>query len=387
MEKDLQELFCMYILNDIKDNISKNNVVLENKDMIDNIMISIIKDLYGNVNGKNFTTSFVESGLNIQVIDYLTLCYVALYNDNMQLLRFLLENKFDFKRNVKLHNGINLFVLDKKLSELFSYQDYLIYLNEDIDKLYKFYTSLNEDKDNNRYKLERFIASFEGNSNIIVEKFKKSCQVSLKVNVSELFDQKTISSFDNIQKAILNEYFTNPYLFKNDKLIIDIVKNYDKYIGFCDKSYIMDTIQNIMNNIEQELELLTIIYRVYGSKELLNFSKEKIKVLKFVYGRYDFDSEVLIGKEKKILKKIEKLFEKKPDYSYAFKPIVYDTLSNRQILNLSEKGYNEINENTIHQTFSLYNPEKCKHIRMNIKYLYCKDRCNTFVKKLTKNKK
>ena len=142
MDKDYLEIVSRNILNDIKDKLRINGVILEEKQekLTDEKMIEIIKSVVENdykfmhKKEDEFEKDEKNKKLNFYVMQSLIQYYMAIYNDNLDLLHKLLDNDFDW--NCENNYKMNLFVLDKRISSKFSEEEILNLSEEDI-KVYK----------------------------------------------------------------------------------------------------------------------------------------------------------------------------------------------------------------------------------------------------------
>lgn len=188
------DVYAKTYLNEIKERIRWNKIQLSGdiEKETDEFIIEVIKSLCikprHNLSDKE---SYIPKVLptdskedSERIFRTLMLYYVAIYNDNIELLNKLLESGYNC-------NGSNLFVLDKRISSQFDTETYI--------KLIKNQTEL----------FKEFYLSLQDRSIIITAKNTPDDNV-----IKELSEEEIIKIFANILKknpniAISKRYYNN----------------------------------------------------------------------------------------------------------------------------------------------------------------------------------
>ena len=187
-------------LNKIKGMLKINNVFLENENIADFKISKIIYSRFLCDGTKNEIIKRVENffsrenGNRYDSIRELTLMYVALSNDNVEIFNELLNREFDFGTY-----AMNLGVLDRRLSEKFDKDDYIRLVmdeNETFRMFYKILSSPKKTKEDKYY----------------IDKFTKAMKSSLLLATN---NEEVVSIFDGLSAddilCILN-------YFKDEKI-------------------------------------------------------------------------------------------------------------------------------------------------------------------------
>lgn len=376
MDKDFKEIYSRDILNEVKKIVSRNNIKISGykEKETDEKILEIINDLCvkenEDKNKESFNLKVLDSFENDKnrIITVLVLYYVAIYFDNMNLFKFLIENNFDFKYNT-IHNGFNLFVLDSRISSNFNFREYFDLLKDNLEVFRNFYNSLKiENGISNEDAIEKFVRIIKNNPNIAKLNNSSIFNVAedfLNKEVLSRFKEETIVNLNDEQKSIINHKFSYPNMYKQEKDIIqDLIENY---------------------NYSHDLVYWQEFLRDFDLKEILNFDKNKVNVIRAIYSNmrlpYDVPDEMVSN----AVESLKEIYSIKPDYNYRFEALVYDVLSVDELLKLSEEGFNDINGVIAKQVlfWDKYN-FSLKTLRAAIRYQYNRDRRRNFVKKLVK---
>jgi len=316
MEEKFIDVLGQNILNEVKNKVKLNYVVIEgNKEKeTDHKMLEIIKSVIED-NTFNYKK---EEKINFYVFSSLIQYYMALYNDNVDLLKTLLNNNFDFECD---HNYImKLFVLDRRISSNFEVNEYLEVLNNDTKVFMDFYYSLYFSKSNdikiiNNFceclKKDKDVARIQGGpifTNGVINDFFSPYLLSK-------FTSDEIVNFSVDQKRLLADLKNN----ETSKKLVKLVKNYNfsKYF-YCQDDFC----------------------KYFTVKELLKLTCEDIKVYEEVFSSQYMVPDLDINK---ILEKIKFIKHIKPDYNYCLDAAVYEALDFSEIIFLTKEGVLEIN--------------------------------------------
>ena len=150
LNEDYEKVFVKTVLNEfineIKILVRQNKMKIEGdkEKEVDLKLEEVIRELFFensfNVTKYMARIMFPNNNDEIErVISTLTVYYAALYNDNVDLLKELLDKKFYFNsRRYKL----NISVLDKRLSSKFERDDYIKLVKCQSDSFNRFYHGL-----------------------------------------------------------------------------------------------------------------------------------------------------------------------------------------------------------------------------------------------------
>lgn len=367
MEKEYLTILSKNILSKVKENIKKNNIVFEKEQELitDQKMLEIIKSIFNNENEsiyKNKKDIELNSHIMISLMQY----YVAIYNDNLELLHLLLNNNFNWE--CTKYYDINLFILDKRITKNFESDEYIKILKNNIETFKYFYKSLYQSKDNPKINQEEIIKKFcniikniENKSKIENTTHNRETQY-LNITTLSNFTEQEILNFTETQKDMLGHanYFDKDF-------IINLIKNYNysKNLIYWERFQVYFTIE-----------------------EILNLTDEDIKQYNRIFGNCYYDnSEYLEQNAITIIKQIKK---ESPNFNHVLDPIVYDVLTPEQIISLSEEGSNLIKN--ICRGYIVHNADKYTEeiperiLRFWIKKAYNKDKIKNNIKKLIKRK-
>ena len=321
MEKHFVELYCKDILNEVKSLIKKNHMKLlepksieVDKKMLDIIESLVIKEKKGNEVNYTLKVLSLTSDEKERVITTLVLNYVALYNDNMELLNKLLDNNYNFKENC-YYDNINLFVLDKRISSKFSFQEYLDILKNNIKLFQNFWISLISHSDNitDDDAIERFTSLLKKNPKIAFDSdgnFKY--EHLLKREVLTLLSDSDYESLSFKQKEILDD---KTYLNDDEyKFVVKLVKDF---------------------GVDYDLIYWSNFREDFDISQIANFSDENIDAIRYLYfSLFRFDNKEMY--RKKAIAKLRKVLESDPSYSIHLSVLAYNTLGVKQLSKVSE---------------------------------------------------
>lgn len=146
LNKDYEKVYARTFLNEIKSRVRQNKMKIEGdkEKEADLKLEEVIKDLSFEDNG-NVTKYMVKSLFSNnteeteRVFSTLVVYYAALYNDNVDLLKELLDNEFIFGHK---RSSLNIGVLDKRISSKFERGDYIKLVKCQSYSFHKFYHGL-----------------------------------------------------------------------------------------------------------------------------------------------------------------------------------------------------------------------------------------------------
>ena len=264
LNEDYEKVFVKTVLNEfineIKILVRQNKMKIEGdkEKEVDLKLEEVIRELFFensfNVTKYMARIMFPNNNDEIErVISTLTVYYAALYNDNVDLLKELLDKKFYFNsRRYKL----NISVLDKRLSSKFERDDYIKLVKCQSDSFNRFYhglSNVNRKTDDGFY-IDKF-------SNIM-----KKALPSLDSEVMKTpFDE--VGSI-NIVKAL--EYFDEEAILNTSKPQREFIIN-ESYMYLKDMNLNdVNRVNNFLRNTNINLALSQLI------KLLPNFTDEEI---------------------------------------------------------------------------------------------------------------
>lgn len=248
-----------------------------------------------------------------RIITTLVLHYVALYNDNMELLNWLLDKNFNFKYNC-YYDNINLFVLDKRISSKFSFQEYYNLLKNNIKLFQNFWLSLISTSSMTQDEaIERFTGLLKKNPKIAFDSngvFKY--EHLLKRDVLNLLSDSDYESLSFKQKEILDD---KTYLNDEEyKFVVKLIKDYG-----------LDYDLIYWSNFKEDFDI----------NQISNFTNENIDAIRYLYfSLFRFDNKDKY--RKKAIAKLRKVLENHPDYSCHLSALVYNTLGVKQLSKVTE---------------------------------------------------
>lgn len=264
LNEDYEKVFVKTVLNEfineIKILVRQNKMKIEGdkEKEVDLKLEEVIRELFFensfNVTKYMARIMFPNNNDEIErVISTLTVYYAALYNDNVDLLKELLDKKFYFNsRRYKL----NISVLDKRLSSKFERDDYIKLVKCQSDSFNRFYHGLSNvnRKTDDEFYIDKF-------SNIM-----KKALPSLDSEVMKTpFDE--VGSI-NIVKAL--EYFDEEAILNTSKPQREFIIN-ESYMYLKDMNLNdVNRVNNFLRNTNINLALSQLI------KLLPNFTDEEI---------------------------------------------------------------------------------------------------------------
>ena len=264
LNEDYEKVFVKTVLNEfineIKILVRQNKMKIEGdkEKEVDLKLEGVIRELFFensfNVTKYMARIMFPNNNDEIErVISTLTVYYAALYNDNVDLLKELLDKKFYFNsRRYKL----NISVLDKRLSSKFERDDYIKLVKCQSDSFNRFYHGLSNvnRKTDDEFYIDKF-------SNIM-----KKALPSLDSEVMKTpFDE--VGSI-NIVKAL--EYFDEEAILNTSKSQREFIIN-ESYMYLKDMNLNdVNRVNNFLRNTNINLALSQLI------KLLPNFTDEEI---------------------------------------------------------------------------------------------------------------
>ena len=369
MDKDYLEIVSRNILSDIKDKLRINNVVLEEKQekLTDKKMLEIIKSVVENdykfmhKKEDEFEKDEKNEKLNSYVMQSLIQYYMAIYNDNLDLLHKLLDNDFDW--NCENNYKMNLFVLDKRISSKFNEKELFETLRNNKDLLRNFYRNLYIERNNDKINIDELI----NKACNILKKDKDITQLKnerlnyfFTVDLLNNLSEEEILNLNDEQKRILYRYEENDH----DKFAFKLIKKY---------------------NYSKDLIYWNKFEKYFTEEEILNLSEEDIKIYRYIFN-YNLnvgDYKTIISNAIKIAKEIKKV---NPDFNYHLNALAYSILTEKQIMSLSEDAVDEINNRCAAYNFykDKYDLEE-NFIKRGIKMAKFKDGIKNKVKKKSRN--
>lgn len=328
MDESYLDVLSKNVLNDVK-RIVKHNKVILNDDKImetDKKMLEIIKSVIKDKKDALFEKTKEEKEkrkeIDSNIMPSLMQYYVAVNNDNLDLLHKLLDNNFSWENHER--GEMKLFVLDKKISSKFKEDEYINIVENYTEILKRFYSNLyyGNGKSN------------DFNQEEIIEKFcnimKYYNQNNIKEEFTRLFTIDFLNSFT--EEEILNltaeqKYNLNIFLGfenKNDKesqLKLGLIKkhNFSKKIIYWDK-----------------------ISEYFNEEEVLRLTENDIELFEgLFYGNEHYDNRNEL--EKNAVCKLKQIKEENPDFKIKLDAMVYNVLSTKQILSMNEDCADKIN--------------------------------------------
>ena len=360
MEKDYLDVLSKNVLNDVKNMVRRNYIVLEKEQekKTDKKMLDIIKSvlegndelLYKKEEEKE------DSKLNDYVIRSLIQYYVAIYNDNLDLLHKLLDNGFTWYGISKY--DMNLFALDKRISSNFSEEKYLDILESNVDLLSNFYSSLHikkqKDKINEDELINKVCNILKKDKNVSKTK-RKDLIFLFTVDFLNYFSEEEILNLNNEQKSILENYSSGGYI----NLALKLIKDY---------------------NYSKELIYWDDFEKYFTIEEILDLSDKDIGMYDCIFGYHlDVgDHNIIISTAIKKIKEIKKV---NSDFNCRLNVLVYSLLTKEQIMSLSEEAIDEINNRCAGYAFfkDKYDLSK-NYLKRGIKIVKFKDGIKNKVK-------
>ena len=260
LNKDYEKVYARTFLNEVKSRVRQNSMKVEGdkEKEVDLKMEEVIKDLSFEDNG-NVTKYMVKSLFSNNAeeterfFSTLVVYYAALYNDNVDLLKELLDKEFSF--GYRRHD-LNIGVLDKRISSKFKREDYIKLVKYQSASFNGFYHGLSyiyRKKDDDFY-IDKF-------SNI------------MKRTIPSLESEEIKTPFlgvgpDNIIKAL--EYLEEDAILNASKKQRDfIIDESDSYLKKMDLNDV-NRVNNFLKNTNINLALFQLI------RLLPNFTDDEI---------------------------------------------------------------------------------------------------------------
>lgn len=366
MDKNYLEIVSRNILSDVKDKLKRNSVVLEEKQEkeTDKKMIEIIKSVIENdyklmhKKEDEFEKDLENEKLNTYVMKSLIQYYMAIYNDNLDLLHKLLNNNFDW--NYFENNKMNLFVLDKRISSKFSEEELFEILENNMELLRNFYQSLYRYRNNKEINIDEII----NKACNILKKDKDIAKLEgqrlnafLTADLLSSLSEEEILNLNEEQKRILYRYDRNGY--KN--IALKMVKDY---------------------NYSKDLIYWDEFEKYFTEEEILNLSDEDIKIYSTIfYSRYRLsmkDHDIIISNA---IQKAKEIKKENPEFNKCLNALAYTVLTKEQIMSLSEDAVDEIDNRC--SGYIIYKDKYDlteKYLKRGIKFVKFKDGIKNKVK-------
>ena len=360
MEKDYLDVLSKNILNDVKNMVRRNYIVLEKEQekKTDKKMLDIIKSVLEGNDELLYKKEEEEedSKLNDYVIRSLIQYYVAIYNDNLDLLHRLLDNGFTWYGISKY--DMNLFALDKRISSNFSEEEYLDILESNVELLNNFYSSLNRKKikeDINEEELINKVCNILKKDKYVSKTKRQDLRYLFTIDFLNSFSEEEILNLNNEQKSILEGFYNEEY----KKFALKLVKDY---------------------NYSKELVYWDDFEKYFTIDEILNLSDEDIEMYECIFGYHleVGDHNLIISNAIKKIKEIKKV---NSDFNCRLNALVYSLLTKEQIMSLSEDAIDEINNRCAGYGFfkDKYDLTE-KYLKRGIKFVKLKDGIKNKVK-------
>ena len=359
MDKEYFDVLAKnYLLNVIKNKVRKNDIVLsgEQEKKADEKMGAVIKKLLEN----NSLITTLDNKIEEQIINSLIQFYVAIYNDNVDFLYKLLDEEFDFGTSNSLE-GMNLFVLDKRVSSGLGEENVVKILDGNVKLFKRFYFGLSR-VENSDELIDRVCDILKKNKDIAKIGENQRLESLFNTDALNNFSNEEILNLNNEQKKILNNFYT-----------------------VCDNSFTTKLIKDY--NFSKELVYWSDYSKYFSVDEILKLTDEDIRVYNkifcdywcFKYNDIDLNS---------IIKKVKSIKREMPEFNYELSVLVYKILSEKQIMNLSPEGVEKIHSCCLGYDVARFNHRESE-VALNIwiKNAVRKDKIRTTVKKLVKVKK
>jgi len=362
MDEQFIDILAKNFLTKVKENIRKNMITLEGKqeETTDKKILEVIKSIINSKKENN------DIELNNEIINALMLHYTAIYNNNMELLNTLQNNNFDWRCTYNHMTTMKLFVLDKRITNNFEINEYLKILKKDLKTIYNFYTSLYNQKNNNKINKDEIIKKF---CNIIKMQHNSMNQKKQEEETNYL-NITTLTNFT--EEEILNLTETQKEILKNEgardiDIKINLIKKY---------------------NFSKRMIYYSQFKKYFTEEEISNLTDSDIKQYENIFGYRSSHYKNNEYLEKNAIDKLKQIKIEYPNFNYELDAMAYDVLTIKQIISLSEKGVEKIN-------YYCNNYRLIKHtdpnffvtetsLRHLIKNTYNKDKMKNNIKKLVK---
>jgi len=328
MEESYLDVLSKNVLNDVKRNLEYNHIILNDDKIIetDKKMLEIIKSVIKDEDDVLFEKTEEEKkkrkGIDSNIMPSLMQYYVAINNDNLDLLRKLLDSNFNWGNYKRC--DMNLFILDKKLYSLFNEDEYISIVKNYLKTFKNFYSNLYYSNNKNK----------DFNQEEIIEKFCNIIKIYNKNNQNKqfihLFTVDLLNSFT--EEEILNLTAEQKYNLieisgfenSNDKksqLKLDLIKKH---------------------NFSKKIIYWNSFSKYFSEEEMFNLSEKDIALFEGLFygkGRYDNHNEI----EKNAVCKLKQIKEENPEFNIELDVMGYNVLSINQILSMTEECANKIN--------------------------------------------
>lgn len=293
MDKDYLNIYSKILLNKVKEEVQDCFIEkdLNKEKEIDDKILEIIKDLISEINEKrknNLNIGFFANQLeNDKFIQALCMQYIALYNDNINLLNTILSNNIEMETR-------NLFLLDKKITEKIDEETYIHLLKTQGSTLINFILSLrSENQDfSNEEAINRFSYLIKTYPDISFSKNKDNYyQILTKESLFWFNDDILINASDNQKEIIQDIYGRNNKIEKVEvkKIFSTLIEkyNFSKELPYL-----------LFGNIYERL------VSNFSIEEILNLSDEQIEKIGRIYDNFIIGSKERKKQIQKIKKKI-----------------------------------------------------------------------------------
>lgn len=260
--EDYKNIYVKTVLNEVKMAVNCNNMELSGKKEIetDTKLKAVINDLFFNeVYLSNSLGTAVDNEESERIISTLTVYYAALYNDNLELLNEILDNRIYLGNN---RNNLNIAILDKRITSKFAKDEYLKMLEKEKDTIRDFYKGLSKNK---KYDDMFYIDKFSSILNKVMKELLDEDKES--VNPFEYLGAfGIIKSLDYLEEeAIINSSL------KQKEYILNSVGNYFPKLDPYDRKRINDLIKN--TNIEFNLDTIIMFLSKFSDEEIVKIDK------------------------------------------------------------------------------------------------------------------
>ena len=289
MDKDYIDIYSKLLLNRIK-GIVKSRLVEKDESRekaTDEKMLKVIESLIVEINGKrkdDLNISFFVNEMNDgRFLEALCMQYVAIYNDNLELLNEILDN------NIHLDLS-DLVVLYKRLTDKVDRKTYLYLLKKEKKAVINFlYSIILSDDDSiiNENATSRFANIVNKNPDVFYVDDKSGYYSFITKESLKWFNDETLSNTTDEQKTMIKRL-------------------YDSYSS---KDEVKATYASLVinNNFSKEVYYFEDLLDTFTIEEILRMSDEQIKSI----NNYHLWRNPREKKEKnKFIKKIKKKLNK-----------------------------------------------------------------------------
>ena len=280
MDKDYIDIYSKSLLNRIKGIVES---LLVEKDEsrekeTDQKMLKVIESLIIEINGKrkdDLNIGFFVSEMNDgRFLNALCMQYVAVYNDNLELLNEILDN------NIHLDLS-DLVILYKRLTEKVDRKTYLYLLKKEMSAVTRFIYSLDEDVNDltNENATSRFANIVNENPDVFYADDKSGYYTFITKESLKWFDDETLSNTTDEQKTMIKRIY-DTYSYKDEvkatyaSLVIN--NNFSKEVYYFEDLLNTFTIEEILRMSDEQIKSINHHYLWRNPRE----KKEKNKVIK-----------------------------------------------------------------------------------------------------------